>query len=131
MPRVANLFTLLVLIVLLSAGFKTACAEDTGSGHDESLGDVSSETEDAGKTETHMDTAETLEDDDSDTALKASGKVIARHHEVELVDSEPETDAEGVPGIPETKPSDDRTRSGNLDANYGKSKWSTHNSKNV
>jgi hypothetical protein len=113
--------------VLLSAGFKTVFAEDSGSGHDESVGDVSSEAEYTGKTETQLDTEEALED----TAVKASENLKAHHLEVELVDSVQETDAEGVPDIPETDPSDDRTRSGNLEGNYGELKRSSNKSKNI
>lgn len=138
MPRVHSLFALLVFVVFLSAGITTVFAEDSGSGHDESVGDVSSEGAYAGKTETQIDTDEALEeDDDRGAALKASEKVKAHHHEVELVEDVPETidrketDAEGVPDTPETNPSDDRTRSGNLDAYYGKSKRRTNDSKNV
>lgn len=124
MPRVHSLFALLVFLVFLSAGFTTVFAEDSGSGHDESVSDVSSEAKYAGKTETQIDTDEALEDDDKDAALKPSEKFKARHHEVELVEDVPETidrketDAEGVPDTPETNPSDDRTRSGNLDVYY-------------
>lgn len=140
MPQLSNILTLLVFVVLLSAGFKTVFAQDTGSGHDESAGDVSAEAENTGKTEKQMDTEEEVgedEDGGSDTALKASGKLNARHHEVELVENvletmdSRETDAEGVPHILETNPDDERTRSGNLDAYYGKSNWCTDKGKNV
>lgn len=130
------MFALLVFVVFLSAGFRSVFADDSGSGEDVSVGDVSSEAEYADKTETQMDT-EKASEVDTGAAPKASGKLEARFHEVELVDSVPEmmdrkeTDAEGVPDIPETNPSEERTRSGNLDAYYGKSKWCSNKSKNV
>jgi hypothetical protein len=135
MLRVANLFALLVFVVFLSTGFKTVFADDSGSGHDESVGEVSSEAEYAGKTETQVNSDKASEEDD--TALKASEKLKARHHDVELVEDVPETierketDAERVPDIPETNPNADRTRSGNLDGSYGKSEWITNKGKNV
>jgi hypothetical protein len=130
MPRLSNLFALLVFVVILSAGFKTVFAQDSGSDHDESAGEVSAEAEYTGKTETQMDTDETSEDGGSGTAQKAPEKQKARDHQLELTMDSKETEAEGLPDIPETNPKDERTRSGNLDAYYGKSNWCSDKGKN-
>jgi hypothetical protein len=111
--------------VLFSAGFETVFAEDSASDPDESVGDTSSQAEYATETETKLDTDHASEN--SHTARKASGELkVPFPHEIEWVDSVPEagdreeTDPKGVPDAPETTPINNRTRSGNLDAYYGK-----------
>jgi hypothetical protein len=133
MPQVPSLFAVLVCLVLLSAGLRTVLAEDGGSGSDESVRDVSSQAELTNKTENQRDVSQASGGDNSDTALKAAGRLKELSpDEVEWVENvsatgdREETDSETVPHAPETNPSNNRTRSGNLDGYYGKSKWCTN-----
>jgi hypothetical protein len=106
-------------LVIFSAGFETVLAEDSASGREDKHSNVT-------KTQTDTDQAS---GDISDTALKATGELYTTSpHDIEWVDFESETreseetDSKGVPDAPDTIPSNNRTRSGNLDAYYGKSK---------
>jgi hypothetical protein len=115
-------------LVLLSAGFETLLAEDSASGRDGSVDDTSWQAEHSDVTQTQMDTYQASENI-SDAVLKASGELnVHSPHEAEWVNEVPETrereetDSKGVPVAPDTTPSNNRTRSGNLDTYYGKSK---------
>jgi hypothetical protein len=125
---------LLVLVVIVSAGSRTVFAQDD-SGHVESNGDSSVEVKYVNEKKAGVDDVQTPENVDNKLVGKAaeseaiSGNLKSHVDQVELVESvenvpttinRKDTDVEDVPDISERNPFDDKTRSGNLDAFYGK-----------
>jgi hypothetical protein len=132
MLRLPKLVAVLTLVVLVSAGYRTVSAQEY---EDRDPDDASSvEANNVDGTEAGVDSVKTSENDDHavpelPVAEEISGKLKSRADEVELLEiaqtpiTRKDTEVEDVPDTPETKLHDNKTRSGNLDAYYGKSNW--------
>jgi hypothetical protein len=116
--RRLRIFALLVGVVLVSSGFRTAFGQEATE-----VEEVKEE-ETSESDETSVEAASGAQEVSGN--LKADSDVQRR---VELAESaedgaleadEKDTDVEDVPYKPEPNPAADRTRSGNLDAYYGK-----------
>jgi hypothetical protein len=130
MLRLPKLVAVLTIVVLVSAGYRTVSAQEYEGGDPDDASSVEANNVDG--TEAGVDSVKTSGNDDDvvphlTAAEEISGKLKSRADEVELLENVPtpiirkDTEVEDVPDIPETKPHDDKTRSGNLDAYYGKS----------